>query len=1037
MDMERIRARAVQLREQLMATPRRRRWLKVTGIVLTVWLLLCLLVWLLAPGFIRDYAVQYVRDEFGHDLALGEVKVNPVLLALTLRELDLRDSQHRSLVSFREMVVDVDIQTLVRGMVVLDEFSLDGLVLNVERLGADRFNFSDLADRLAARAAAAEKAAPAAPAATAETAEPAVHFLIRKTALTDAAFRFVDHTHVPAFENWLRPINMAMEDLTSRPDREAPYDLEATIGSGGAIGWRGDLSLQPLRSQGRLELRGFGLKAVHDYMKSQFAFSLPSGTMDVRVDYLADFSGTQSVLRITDGSVSIDRLAITDTAENPLFAFDKTQATGIVADLMRSTLTVGLVETLGGRVEAVVNADGSTNIERALLPPPGAEPLLAVTAETPPAPPAPVQEPPAAGKAADGKTDTAPAAPVWTITVTRAALRDYVLHLVDNSTVPAADLTLGPVAFTAENLRLPDTAPVPFTLEAVLGAAGDAGSLSVKGSYTLDGGALAAELALKDIALKPFSPYLGSVGRISLGDGRVNWSGRLSALENGTRDLKFEGSGKLQRLLVLDEIRKAKLLRLGELGIEGFVYEDRVPRLALRRLILAGLDVDVAVDRNGVLNLQDVFAVPAVEPVSPAAATTAAATSPAVAAQKPATEKPMAMRLDSLVIRDTTVNVRDASPDISFSMQLAGFGGRIDGLSSDPSKRAKVDLSGTIDRYAPLAITGEINPLAAVSYSDVRVRLASLDLSALTPYTVTWIAYPLERGKMGVELDWKIAERKFESQNRLLLDGLALGEKREAPRATKLPVKLGIALLTNRDGDADLSVPAYGELDDPKFRIGRVILAALGNLVTRAATAPFAMLGGGGDGDKAGQVLYAPGSSRYAATEADKLAKIAQSLLDRPMLSLSVTGTASAAGDRDALQQAALERQLKTEYLDSPFRRGQNPDDVVLTAEQRAGLLATLYQRRTGKRLAELAGADGLPLPPSGQQAQAEAVLRDGIAIDDGALRELARQRAQRVKDALLAAGVPEARLFVVDGEIVAGTASPDGIPTRLALDAK
>ncbi|MFZ5723869.1 MAG: DUF748 domain-containing protein [Pseudomonadota bacterium] len=1001
------------LKTRLTATPRRRLGLKIAAVLAGLWVLVSLFVWLAGPGLLKDYATQFVRDEFGHELAIREVRLNPVLLSLTIDDLDFREPSGSSLLSFRQLVVDVDIQTLVRAMVVLDELRLDGLVVNVERTGPDRFNFSALADRLAERAAAAPGTEP--PPAAAEG--PAVNFLIRHTVLNEAAFHFVDHTHRPVFENWLRPINLAMDDLTSRPEREAPYDIKAAIGSGGTIGWRGDLSLQPLRSQGRLELREFGLKTAYEYVQSQFSFALPSGTASVRIDYLADFSGTQSVLQVTDGEASIDGLAITAPDGAPIFAFDQTQATGIVADLMRSTLTVNLVETRGGRIEAVVERDGSTNIQRALLPPTGTPVAVA---------PAPQPEPAAA------PTATAPEpAPAWNINVARAAIRDYALHLVDRSTTPAADIQVNGVTFEVRNLRLPEPVPLPFSLEAALAAGG---TLGLEGEYVLDSGAVKADVVAVGLALSPFSPYLAGVGRLSLTDGRLNWQGKVSAQANGTKDLRVDGSGSLKQLAVRDDVHKTKLLRLGELGFDGLQYEDRIPRLALRRLTLAGLDVDVTLDKDGVSNLQHVFGGDAA-----VAAAAGDAPPPAAPAAAPA-GRPMSVRLDSFVLRDNTVNFRDASPDLSFAAQLSGFGGRIDGLSSDPARRATVELAGTIDKYAPLTVSGEINPLAAETYSDIKVRLTSLDLGALTPYTVTYIAYPLERGKLGIELDWKVAERKFDAQNRLLLDGLTLGEKREAPRATKLPVKLGIALLTDREGDADLAVPAYGELDDPKFRVGKVILTALTNLVTKAVTSPFAALGNLGGDEKAGQVAYAPGAAQPLAGESEKLVKIAEALLARPMLSLAITGTASADSDRTALQRAALELRLKREYLDSPFRRSQNPDDVRLSPAQRADALRALYREATGNSIDDLRDAQGNPLTESAWQTAAENALLAGIAIDDGALRELARVRAQFAKDRLLAAGVPEASLFVVDGEILPkqdGVAADAPVATRLALDAK
>ncbi len=1016
------RARLEKLRQRLTATPRRRRLLKVLAVLFGLWLLTSLFAWLAGPRLLTHWATGYVQEEFGHALRIDEVSINPLKLALTVRGLSLEDDQARPLVGFRVLVVDVDVTSAFRAMAILDEFRLDGLKLNIERLDADRFNFSNLADRLAARFAAQAPAATAAP--VPEEKGSSLYFLVRHTEINDAALRFADHTRQPLYESTVSPLNLRMDDLTSRPDREAPYSFTATLGAGGTLSWQGDLTLEPLRSKGTVTLAGFGLSAAYDYVKDSFGFALPSGTMDVRVDYFADFSGKQSVLRVDDGRVAINGLSTATLDDVPLFAFDATEASGIRADIMNSTATVGRLETRGGRVTVMLDEGGRSNIERALVPrvaPAAASPAPATV------PAAPVAAAPAGG----GQAGT-----VWKVELGTLAVLDYAVDFTDRSTEPDARVQLSGVDFEATGIRLPELPAVSFSLAGNLGDGGDAGgAFAARGQYTLEGGVIDSDLQLTRLPLTVGSPYLAGVGRLTLLAGTADWNGHVRATRNGAGALELTGSGRLAGVGLRDDVNKARLASLAELSIEGMVFRQpdsaagaRPSSLALRRLGIAGLDVEVALDRRGVSNLQQVFSAPATATATAPAATPRKAPPQATAAVAP----PMTIRLDSLVLRNNTVNFRDASPDLSFSARVEGFGGRVDGLSSDPAKRAKVSLDGTINRYAPLSITGEINPLAAQTYTDLRVKLASLDLSALTPYTVTYIAYPLERGKLGVELDWKVAERRFDSQNRVLIDGLSLGERREAPRATKLPVKLGIALLTNRDGDADLSVPAYGELDDPQFRYGKVILKALGNLITRAATSPFAALGNLGGGEKPDAVPFAAGSADLAAGEGERLGRMAQALADRPLLSVSITGTADTVSDRVALQQRELELRLKRAWLDSPFRRGQTVDEVSLDEERRDALLGRLY-REGGGDPAALRDATGKVLPASEQRAVMERHLLAGIPVDDGALRELARLRSQQVKDRLLAAGVGEARVVIVDGAIVAGESGG----ARLALDAR
>ena len=55
-----------------------------------------------------------------------------------------------------------------------------------------------------------------------------------------------------------------------------------------------------------------------------------------------------------------------------------------------------------------------------------------------------------------------------------------------------------------------------------------------------------------------------------------------------------------------------------------------------------------------------------------------------------------------------------------------------------------------------------------------------------------------------------------------------------SPDATKLPVRLAVAILKDRDGKITLDVPIQGSLDDPKFRIGKVVEYALLNILTKS-----------------------------------------------------------------------------------------------------------------------------------------------------------------------------------------------------------
>src|SRR6185369_5536463 len=120
------------------------------------------------------------------------------------------------------------------------------------------------------------------------------------------------------------------------------------------------------------------------------------------------------------------------------------------------------------------------------------------------------------------------------------------------------------------------------------------------------------------------------------------------------------------------------------------------------------------------------------------------------------------------------------------------------------------------------------------------------------------------------------------------------------PDATKLPVKLGVALLKDRNGRIEFDVPVTGRLDDPKFAVGPIIWHVVENLLLKAATSPFSLLGAlvGGGGEELSFIEFAPGQSSVSDTETAKIEKLGKALYERPALNLEISGSADDSRDR-------------------------------------------------------------------------------------------------------------------------------------------
>src|SRR5690606_26135606 len=326
----------------------------------------------------------------------------------------------------------------------------------------------------------------------------------------------------------------------------------------------------------------------------------------------------------------------------------------------------------------------------------------------------------------------------------------------------------------------------------------------------------------------------------------------------------------------------------------------------------------------------------------------------------------------------------------------------------------EVDLRGRIDNAAPLQISGSVNALAADLFVDMSASAKDIELPPLSPYAVKYAGYGIERGKLSLAATYHIAERKLTAENRIYLDQLTFGEPLESPTATKLQVTLVIALHKDRNGVIDINLPISGSLDDPQFSIGGLIVQVFVNLIAKAVTSPFALLGAlAGGGDELSYVEFSPGSAALADAGARTLRSLSKALIERPGLRLDIAGRVAPEADREALMRASLARKVRAQKLDDLRRAGNAPesaDAVAVPAEEYEKYLRRAYAaEKFDKPRNALGFAKELPV------AEMERLMLANTSIGEDDLRLLANARAQAAKEWLVGEGeVPAERVFLV-----------------------
>ena len=426
----------------------------------------------------------------------------------------------------------------------------------------------------------------------------------------------------------------------------------------------------------------------------------------------------------------------------------------------------------------------------------------------------------------------------------------------------------------------------------------------------------------------------------------------------------------------------------------------------------------------------------------------------------------MPMSIGTVRIIDGSANYADFWIQPNFAVGIQTLNGSIDGLSSDPKSRAKVKLTGAVDRYAPGNIDGEMNLLAASVYSDIKMSFKGLELTTMTPYSGRFAGYKINKGKLSVDVTYKIDQRKLTAEQHFVIDQLQLGDPVDSPDAVHLPLKLAVALLKDRNGVIDVPLPISGSLDDPQFKVGPIIWHAVVNLLVKVATAPFAALGrlfGGSHGEEMKYIDFAPGSADLDDASKEKLTSLSKALQEHTQLQLDVPIVYSKELDTPELakrrlnqkllarahsgkspkQQASSGKAIKVANSqataqpapDSPPGNGQpsdTPDDPALKDPlQHYRLLLAEYEADVGK---------DTPLPATAQAIQTAKNKKDAppvetaipeledaiiphIDVPELTLQDLGKKRTRAIQDALLAdGGIDASRVFIINGPPMADT---------------
>ncbi len=950
----------IKLKERWLVLPRRLRWSVIGGLLL---LFYTIFGFFILPAIIRVQLETKLTGALHRQTTVAGVEFNPYTLQCEINGLRVRAGEgENNFIAFDSLRVNMQSTSLFRLAVIIKSISLINPSVNLALYKDLSWNFSDLL------VSAGEKQG------TKEKKSAGLLFSLNNIEITGGKIHFEDQVK-DATHN-ITGLHLAVPYLSALPSDIEIFTqpaLEAVI-NGTAIDMKGDT--KPFhtsrRSEFNLNFTDIDLTDYLAYLPADFAFTVEQGLLDLNfsLDFMRDAAGKPAMTIM--GAAALREVEIRDRTNQPLLSLPELRVELERINIISKEFHLSSI--LVNRPELWIDRRQNGAINPAAIFPPAEGP-------------------------AEKKEDRA--TPVGTpllFALKEAKIAEAVIHFTDHSIKHPARFILDDINFIANDISNGLDKKGRVSLDLRLN---ESATVKAGGGVGLTPLALNLDITIKELPFKTAQPYLDDRVNAIINSGTGGLTGNLSLIvQDDEPVVNFNGNINTRDFSLLD-LKAEKLLSWNSFGARGLAITTTPPRITLDTLALEGLKSFITVGKDGGLNLADL------------AAKKGAASGENREDDSSGPDAGPLIEINRLKLVDNHLFFKDMQVSPAFNTSLEDIQGQVSGLSSNKDVPADIDLSAKLDHYSPLRITGRIHPWRNF-YTDLTANLHDVELTAMSPYTIKYTGYPLSKGKLSLDLHYQIEDGKLTAANKAFIDQITLGEFTKNETATSLPVALAIALLKNRAGEINLDIPVSGELDDPEFSVTGVIFTVIKNLLVKAATAPFALLGSlFPDNRDFLFVEFAPGGPEFVGREDEKWSAFAKAMYDHPALKLEVTGFVDPRTDGNALRKNKFDHRLKArKFKDIAGRKGApvQVDDVVIASGEYEKYLKKAYKAATFDRPHNFLGI--LKALPPEEMAK---LIYEHIAVSDDDLIELGMARAKAIKDYLMEAGPIEAeRIFLM-----------------------
>ena len=934
------------------------------------------------PVVAKKLIVDIARERTGREVTVGEVSCNPFALSLTVRDFSMPDRPGSVFLSFDELYANAEVSSLFRWAGTLKELRVVDPFVALRRFSDGGINILELMEDIEERTPPDDNAQ--------DGGLPRV--VLGHILATGTAMDVEDHAREEPLAWNFGPSRFEFHDISTLPDQEGTNNFVIAMKRGGRISVNGEVVIEPLGLRGMVVVEDMNLKNLWEALQPFFSFNLTSGVASSRIGYSARLEDDGPHVEIEDLHVRVNELAVAAGSDDlSVLEVGSFLLNGGFIAWPEARVRVDEIVVEGAEALQWIRPDGTPSWD-ALVPKETQEHVVKTYLKI---------------------EEKFP----WDIAVDRFEIKESIARVEDRTFEEPEQLALENANLVLTDFKTGQGQQWGLTASAILPGEGRA---SAEGVVTTGPFGLELDVALQDLDLSGFQSYVGRIAPIKLGAGRVEAAGTAVIATGGEGSVAtFAGDVTIHEIDLMETVVGSHVLKWGRVDARGINAGLGPQTFDMVALDIHGAGIEVVVSEEGKVNLIEFLAVMTEKQQEAPSEETAGKG-----------DEMLSISVGAVTLHGCSAAYTDRTLTPPFTMAVDPVDGSVEGISTAATAGAAIAIDGLVRSGGDLHLEGEMDLFDVKRLTDLAIDIRQADMPPASPMAVRYVGHPINQGEVDISLDYEIVNSKLVGGNRFVTQDLELGDRVEGDRAVDLPIKLGVSLLTDKNGRITLEFPIEGDLDDPDFGLGNAIGGAVKEITKELTKSPFRILGklGGGSGDEDfGHIEFEAGSAELGNNATEKLTTLVVGADQRPELVLLVEGSWDPEGDALALKEIAFDVEVAK-------RMGEEGGQPSL--EQ----LEKLYRdAASGEALNELRAqheVDG-----SYDETAYYRDLRDGLVevqpVDPGAAEALAGARAEAIRGFIIEAeGGDASRVRVIDPVAIEEGAGDGWVRCRLDIEA-